>query len=219
MRLYLTLSKNSIIIPFNYQHLLTGCLHKWIGRGNNEHGQRSLYSFSWLQNTSATNKGINLNRNSYFFISAFDGDLIKQIMRGVMNDPEALCGARIVDIHIKEIPVFSNEEKFFLNSPILIRQREGEKTKHITYLDANFEELLTNNLKMKLQKANLPDSNLSLELDKSYAYPQTKLVNYKGIKNKTTLAPIVIKGSPEQIAFAWQVGLGNSTGIGFGAIK
>ena len=28
-----------------------------------------------------------------------------------------------------------------------------------------------------------------------------------------------LKGSPEQIAFAWDVGVGNSTGIGFGALK
>jgi CRISPR/Cas system endoribonuclease Cas6 (RAMP superfamily) len=31
--------------------------------------------------------------------------------------------------------------------------------------------------------------------------------------------PIIIKGKPETKLFAWNVGLGNSTGIGFGAIK
>jgi len=79
--------------------------------------------------------------------------------------------------------------------------------------------LLTENFKVKLQSVNLPVDNLSIEFDRNYAFPQTKLVDYKGIKNKTTLAPIIIKGSPEQIAFAWTVGLGNSTGVGFGAIK
>ena len=46
----------------------------------------------------------------------------------------------------------------------------------------------TENLKAKLESVNLSTDNLSVELDKSYAFPQTKLVDYKGIKNKTTKA-------------------------------
>lgn len=219
MRLYIKLSPNTQIIPYNYQHLLTGVVHKWIGKSNEEHGKRSLYSFSWLQNTNSNKDGINLNRNAYFFISAHDADLIKRITRGILDSPETFCGSRVTDIQIKEVPEFSEEERFLLNSPILIRQRDGEKTKHITYKDDNFEALLTENLKGKLRLANIPDDNVSVELDKSYAFPQTKLIDYKGVKNKTTLAPVIIKGTPEQIAFVWSSGLGQSTGIGFGAIK
>jgi len=66
MRIYVRISINKQIVPYNYQHLLTGVIHKWIGKDNDEHGKRSLYSFSWLQNTSSTKQGINLNRDSYF---------------------------------------------------------------------------------------------------------------------------------------------------------
>ena len=45
------------------------------------------------------------------------------------------------------------------------------------------------------------------------------MVTYNGIKNRASLVPIVIEGTTEQITFAWSVGLGNSTGIGFGALK
>lgn len=219
MRLYIKLSKNTEIIPFNYQHLLTGVVNKWIGEENEIHGKSSQYSFSWLQNTVSNKKGINLNRDAYFFISAYDADLTKRITKGILSFPETFCGSRVIDVQIKNAPEFSTEEKFFLNSPILIRQRVGEKTKHITYLDKNFEHLLTENLKGKLKAANLSTENVLVELDKEYASPQTKLVDYKGIKNKTSLVPVIIKGTPEQIAFAWTVGLGNSTGIGFGALK
>lgn len=219
MRLYVNISINNKIIPFNYQHLLTGVVHKWIGENNTEHGNRSLYSFSWLQNTNTNKNGLNLNRDAYFFISAYNVDLIKKIVKGILQDPELFCGSKVVSVQIKEAPAFSTEERFFLNSPILIRQREADEIKHITFLDDNFESLLTDSLKSKLKLANLSDANIAVELDKSYAFPQTKLVDYNGIKNKTTLAPVIIKGTQEQIAFAWAVGLGNSTGIGFGAIK
>lgn len=219
MRLYLKLSKNTTLIPFNYQHFLTGVVHKWIGGNNKIHGKRSLYSFSWLQNTNATKNGINLNKDAYFFISAYDTDLIKMITKGILSDPETFCGSKVIDIQIKNDTDFGTEERFFLNSPILIRQRDGEKIKHITYLDVNFGELLTENLKGKLLQANLPIDGVTIELDKSYHSPTTKLVTYKGVENKTTMAPIIIKGLPEQIAFAWTVGLGESTGIGFGSVK
>lgn len=219
MRLYIKLSKNTEIIPFNYQHLLTGVVNKWIGEENEEHGKRSLHSFSWLQNTVSTKNGINLNRDAYFFISAHDVDLIKRITKGILDNPDTFCGSRVVDVQIKETPSFSNEERFFLNSPILIRKRMNAKTKHVIYKEEDFETLLTENMKGKLKLAGLTPDDFSVELDRSYAFPQTKLVDYKGIKNKTTLAPVIIKGSPAQIAFAWEVGLGNSTGIGFGAIK
>lgn len=219
MRLYIKLSKNTHAIPFNYQHLLTGVVHKWIGRENKEHGQRSLYSFSWLQNTTTNKSGIHFNRDAYFFISAYDTDFIKRIIKGILESPNVFCGSRVIDVQIKDVPEFSNEERFFLNSPILIRKRDGDKTKHVTYLEEDFEALLTDNIKSKLQFAGLNADDIRVEFDKTYPFPQTKLVDYKGIKNKTTLAPIIIKGSPEQIAFAWTVGLGNSTGIGFGSLK
>lgn len=219
MRLYIKLSKNRGPIPFNYQHFLTGVVHKWIGTSNKEHGNRSLYCFSWLQNTKAGKNGLGLTPDSYFFISTYDTDLIKRITKGILESPDVFFGSRVIDVQIKTIPEFSNEERFLLNSPVLIRQWQDRRTKHVTFRDPDFEELLTKNLKNKLKSANLSEENISIELDKSYAFPQTKLVDYRGIKNKTTLAPVVIKGTPEQIAFAWQVGLGHSTGIGFGALK
>jgi len=219
MRIYIRLSKNKESIPFNYQHLLTSAIHKWIGENNEEHGERSLYSFSWLQNTFKTKDGFRFKDNSYFFIGAYEARLIKTIMKGILKDPVTLCGSRVIDIQLKAVPKFSDEERFVLNSPVLIRKRDGEKIKHVTYVDKDFDQLLTDNLKAKLKIAGLDTTGVSVNLDKSYAFPKTKLVDYKGIKNKTTLAPLIIKGNPEQIAFAWTVGLGNSTGIGFGAIK
>jgi len=219
MRLYVKISENKEIIPFNYQHLLTGVVHKWIGEKNSEHGKPSLYCFSWLQNTVSFKNGINIKPNSYFFISTYEPDLLKKIMRGILAKPEMFCGSEAIDIQIKNAPVFSFQERFILNSPILIRKRDGDNIKHITYLDKDFDSLLTENLKSKLAMVNIPNKDVSIELDKNYSNPQTKLINYKGIMNKTTLAPVIIKGTPEQVKFAWQVGLGNSTGIGFGSIK
>src|SRR5258706_11892582 len=112
MRLYLKLTKNTKTIPYNYQSFLTGALHKWIGNNSSVHGEISLYSFSWLQNTKAIGAGITLTKDSFFFISAFDESLIKQILKGILNDPSVCFGATVFDVQIAETPKFSNKEIF-----------------------------------------------------------------------------------------------------------
>jgi CRISPR-associated endoribonuclease Cas6 len=68
-------------------------------------------------------------------------------------------------------------------------------------------------------KAGLQDNTLDIRFDTSYSGAKTKLISYGKIKNRVSVCPIIIKGTPETKAFAWNVGVGNSTGIGFGALK
>ena len=62
------------------------------------------------------------------------------------------------------------------------------------------------------------DETLDIHFDLSYSKKKIKLVRYHNIGNKVSLCPIRIKGKAETKLFAWNVGIGNSTGIGFGSI-
>jgi CRISPR-associated endoribonuclease Cas6 len=67
--------------------------------------------------------------------------------------------------------------------------------------------------------AGLPeDESLKIRFDISSGNKRTKVIDYRGIKNRVNLCPVIMEGKSETKAFAWNVGLGNSTGIGFGAI-
>ena len=220
MRLYLKLNKSSYIIPFNYQHYLTGALHKWIGNNNDIHGKISLHSFSWLQNVKANgNKGINLTRDSYFFISAFNESLIQKILLGIINDPTLFEDIRITDAEITQHPTFSKQETFLTASPIFIKRRFNNHLRHITYDDPACNQYLTETMKEKLQSAGLPSDGLHIKFDTSSNSARFKIVRYKEIENRVNICPVTIEGTPEQIGFAWNVGIGNSTGIGFGSLK
>lgn len=219
MRIYLRLSKNQKLVPFNYQELLVGVTHKWIGENNDVHGKSGQYSFSWIQNTFATKDGINLGDDPYFFIGSINDSFVKKTIGGILKNPEMFCGVRVIDVQIRNIPSFRNSEEFFMASPVFLKLREGSETRHVTIRDEDFEKVLTDSFKRKLLKAELPSEGLTISLNPKTSYRQTKLVTYKGIKNKTSLAPIIIHGTQEQIAYAWCNGLGNSTGIGFGALK
>lgn len=220
MRLYLTLTRNKETIPFNYQPYLTGAIHKWIGERNELHDLLSLYSFSWLQNVSIRRQqGIDLKNESYFFISAYDEALIKQILKGVTDNPSVCYGSFVSDVQIQEDPTFSSAQTFFTASPVFIKRRINNNEKHITHEHSSSGLYLTETLKKKLKAAQISSDDVNIKFDNSYANPQTKIIRYNEIGNRVSVCPVIVEGSPEQIAFAWNVGVGNSTGIGFGALK
>lgn len=219
MRLYLTLTKNRETIPFNYQFNLTGAIHKWLGKGNSVHDKISLYSFSWLQNVVTKKSGINLTRDSYFFISAYDDGLIKQILKGVMQNPSICFGTSVSDVQIVDTPLFEPTCSFFTASPVFIKRRIDNNEKHITHEHSSSDLYLTETLKKKLKFADLSADGVSVRFDKTYFNPRTKIIRYNQISNRVSICPVIIEGTLEQLQFAWNVGVGNSTGIGFGALK
>lgn len=221
MRIYLRLAGNIEKIPFNYQKHITGAIHKWIGRDNQIHGKSGMFNFSWIQNTVAQNGYLVLRRDSYFFISSFYDDVIKSITKGILNDPFIFHELRVTDVQIQAAPHFNESENFYMASPILLKANgdRSKKIRHVTFLDSDFQSLLTENLIKKLSKAGIDSYGCSIRLCPDNNSRCTKLVDYNGIKNKTTFAPLIISGNQQQIEYAWSTGLGHSTGIGFGALK
>ena len=219
MRVHLTIKNDkSTIVPYDNIPILVGTLHKWLG-SNEWHNQLSYHSFSWLKGGTSGNGGLRFPKGAEWFISSYDITLIKKFIQGIQNDPTINCGLTVNDITIQKDPEFKESQSFTLASPVLIKRRDGEKTKHFLFSDKESDDLLTETLKTKLEKAGLNSSGVKISFNKEYHSPKTKLVNYNGIGNKASICPVTIKGSPEQIAFAWNVGIGNSTGIGFGALN
>jgi len=218
MRLHLRIKPSRETIPFNHQHLLTGTIHKWMGR-NEEHGKLSLYSFSRLTYGKTTTNGLKFESGSNFFISAHEDETIKKLITGIRLDPKLFNGLEVSEIMIQEKPELIDVEHFALASPIFIKRRVNDKIEHLKFDDPKSSEYLVETLKSKMAIAGINDNSLQIQFDTSYQRASTTLVTYKNIKNKANWCPVIIKGKPETKLFAWNVGLGNSTGIGFGALK
>ena len=218
MRLHFKIQTTKKVIPFDHQHLLTGTIHKWLGY-NNEHGEISLYSFSQLEGGKVTTTGFLFERGASFFFSSHNPDLIKKIIKGMQADPTMFNGLVVSEVIIQEDPDFSNRELFFVASPILIKRRNGEKIDHIIYKDKRANECLKETLLSKMEKAGLSDETLQIRFEVDYPKAGTKKITYNSVQNRASWCPVVINGKIETKLFTWNVGLGNSTGIGFGAIK
>ncbi len=218
MRLHIKTKSSSKNLPYNYQPILTGAIHKWLGE-NEFHNDISLYSFSWLKGGEARKTGLDFHQGTSFFISSYNPEFLKKVIGGIQNDPSIAHGLVVKEVIIQDDPEFSNEERFFCASPVFIKRTENNKEIHHTFHEEESSKHLTDTLKTKLKKVGLPDQKVSVQFDKTYHSPKTKVIYYNKIGNRVNLCPVIIKGTPEQIVFAWNVGVGNSTGIGFGALR
>lgn len=218
MRIHLITTRTKKIIPFNYQSILTGALHKWTRR-NTVHDEMSLYSFSWLQGGEPKKNGLAFHQGASYFISSSNDEFIKILIQGIKSDPNIAFDLKVQEITIQEDPAFKNAEKFHAASPIFIRRHVDGKDIHYTFREKESNKFLTETLKNKLKKAGINNEGIDVSFDDNYPNAKTKIISYNDIGSKVNICPVIIKGSPKQIAFAWNVGVGNSTGIGFGALK
>lgn len=216
MRIILKLSKNKSPIPFDYLPKLTGVIHKWLGIENEFHGTTSNYSFSWLKGTEKQGNSLTIPYQGEWRISAHETEIIKKIISGIKENDSLFCGIKVKEIIIQETPQFSKVQYFNLGSPILLKLKQENKQKFIYFKDEESAQTLTLNLINKMKKEEIPTENVKVYFDSNFNNAKTKAIDYKGITNIGSMCPVFIEGTQEQIEFAWNVGLGNSTGIGFG---
>lgn len=218
MRIHLKTTPNTTPVPFNYQQKLVGTIHKWIGN-NTVHDRISLYSFSWLNGGKMINNALHFKNGATMFISFYDEHIVKQIIKTILADSEMFCGLKVTEVTIDDDPQFSNRELFYCASPIFIKRKmlDGD-IKQFNFNDAEANQCLKETLLSKMREVGLEDDTFDIRFDTSFSKKKLKLVHYHGIGNKANLCPVIINGKPETKLFAWNVGIGNCTGIGFGAI-
>lgn len=218
MSIHLKIKSKNQVIPFNHQPLMVGTIHKWLG-WNEQHGSVALFSFSRLNGAKLNKEGLIFERGTTFYISAYDINMIKSLIKGIQEDPSMFNGLKVDEIIIESDPDLTQVEYFQIGSPILVKRNKESHVVHYLYNDPIVNELLKETLLTKMKKIGLEDDTLEISFDLKYSKAGTKLIEYSGIKNRVNWCPVIIKGKPETKLFAWNVGLGNSTGIGFGAIK
>jgi len=219
MRLHLTLTPNTEPVPFNYQHQLTGTLHKWLGE-NDLHDKISLYSFSWLRGkVKTTESGLNFPDGARWFISFWEKEYGSELIQGIVDQPRVAFGMEADEVQIARPPNFKEKWRFKVSSPVLVRKNRDEGgRKHLTFRDEEVGNYLERTLKRKLKEADVPHDEFSITFDDSYTGARTKLIDVKGTKLKSNLCPIIMEGDPKAIEFAWNVGIGELTGSGFGTV-
>jgi CRISPR-associated endoribonuclease Cas6 len=219
MRIQLHLTKNKgRVVPFNYHEKLVGVFHRWLGQ-NSLHDDLSLYSISWLGPGEVRSGGLDFPRGTYFSISAPNRDLLTELIDGVQSGYEVAYGMKVEAMTLYRTPDFGERNLFYTQSPVLIKRRlENGQQQFYYHYDDQAGDFLTETLQRKLRQLDI-STDVRVDFDRSYPKPRIKMATYHGINNKASQCPVIIQGDPAAVACAWDVGIGNSTGIGFGALK
>ena len=219
MRLHFHLTPNRTLVPYDYQGNLVGAFHRWLGE-NDLHDTVSLYSLSWLQHgQSVAGRGLRFPNGSTFSVSSYRDDLLSKLIAGVQSGYQIAWGMEVESITIQRTPQFGEEQWFKVASPVLLRSKpEGADRQQYHFpWEETANELLNRTFQTKLQHAGL-DLDALIRFDPTYTRRRTKKINYRGVPIKAALCPVIVKGDPRAVQFAWETGAGHSTGIGFGAL-
>ena len=218
MRLHFHLTPNRQIVPFDYQANLVGAFHRWLGQ-NDLHDTVSLYSLSWLDRGTPTRKGLVFPNGTSFFVSSYRDEMLSKLITGVQSGHQIAWGMEVESITIQRTPEFGEYQRFKVASPVLLRSKpEGAKQHRYHFpWEENANDLLNRTFQSKLQYAGL-DVDALVRFDPDYRTRKTKKINYRGVPIKAAVCPVIVKGDPQAVKFAWETGVGHSTGIGFGAL-
>lgn len=218
MRLHILTTRNTELVSFAYQQKLAGVLHKWLDKSDLDVLMAS-YSFSWLLNGKISGKSLEFKNGAKWFISIYNDSNVDAIIRRIRESPSMFCGMKVEDIVVQKTPDLSDVELFQVASPVFIKRKVESNNQYFFYTDKDAGRFLVETLNKKMLNMNLPlDETLAISFDQNDSLKKIKFVNYRGVGIKASLCSLIIQGKPETKAFAWDVGIGNSTGIGFGAI-
>ncbi len=226
MRLDLTLSPNTDPVSFDHLHKLTGTLHKWLGEDNSLHDGPSLYSVGWLKGGQGKNGALAFPEGARWRLSFWDAGAAKATLEGILQDPSVFAGMRVTEAQQQTTPAFSGGYRFDVDAPVLARRRrEDGSREYLLYDDERADAALTRTLRAKTGAADLDVDPASVEVrfDRGYNGAGTKLATIEkdghAIKHKGSECPVIVEGPPDAARFAWNVGVGELTGSGFGALK
>ena len=169
---------------------------------------------------SLNTKTVDFTNGSYFTVSSLDMEFINKLMIGVINNPDFIHGMTFNGVEHIEERFFDGWNYFKTLSPFLIKTYANKKTYSFLTLDDNdFENKLEEYLKKKLfsinNKLDLSDFKVSIP---RHVHHKVKKVLVKNVINKANYCHVSIYTNKEVAKILYHIGLGQSTGSGFGTI-
>ncbi len=241
VRLHLE-SDKPVSLPWNYPEWLMGLFYRWINAGNlalgyhlHERGftaeghRYKLYTFSWLfgKQLRATSQGLVLQPPLTWYVSSPLSTVIEAFVQGLWKEPEITLGRHPLTVTRAELlpealpagPPF----RIRTLSPILVSTREvqeGDTAPRKVFLSPDhpaFSRILTENLQRKLQALQQPP--VAGELQITPLRTRSRLLTLHGTHLRAYEGTFACEGPPKLLLFAYQAGLGERTGQGFGMVE
>lgn len=213
--------KTNKTIPFNNQHQMNGFIYTMLGdNAGKYHDSFSGYSVSSIQGgrMSSDKSGLIFENEPYINFTSDDmnvcKDFVSAIINAIDNKSADFFGLYPVRFETYDFPCGKKFDVVKTISPILLK-KNGRK---LTIRDDNWLEELTENCKNKLRHNGIEDNTFKIVIGNKEAV-KNKMVNVGKVFNPCTEAVFTVYGKENTRRKLYNMGLGNSTGTGFGAVK
>ncbi len=237
MRIKLTFTFNSLILPIHYNYVLQGTIYRNLKPSTatrlHEQGYRfgervfRHFTFSNLKGAfQIQGDEIRFWDRAELWISSIDSQVLSELAHSALNDTWQLMGQSVTISAVEVIPTpkIKPPVQIQMLSPMTIYSTlqfpDGrKKTYYYAPTESEFSELIERNAKKKYQ-AYYPDADVvALQLSIRPLRAQIKdqkILKYKGTVIKGWMGRYELDGNADLIGFTWDVGLGGKNAQGFG---
>lgn len=220
MRIVISFTRTNKKVPRN-NSIITSWFHKMLGH-NKHHDNQSVYSISPLLGGTVEKdepRYEKFNRGGYIIISTSDSELIYDILSKSIGT-EIFDGMEAYKIDKIDNKFYNDQTEMFFRttkSGLVLKSHTGNS--FTTLNDENFEELLNERTLAKIKKINpnIDTTDFKIEV---VEHKHNKVFNtiMKNAKIPASNVTVKISGNKDIFEMLYDLGLGNSTGCGYGHI-
>lgn len=212
--------RNGVRIPIDVsQKLLNGFIHGILGDNNPFHDKFSDYCISELQGMKLDKETRELcldgDNNPYITVSTYKNqNFLRTLVDGLYSKDKAFGGLVLDKIEVFSHNVHKEWDIVVSTSPILLIV-DGIK---ISIEDDGFVDHLKNHCVNKLKRNGIEDETFDVQIRRSDR--AKKCLKYVGESwNICSRVSLYVTGKPSTREALYELGIGGSTGSGFGSVK
>lgn len=218
MRIKIELTQPTESVPVNNQHFLNGFIFASFGKNCDRHDKFSDYNITSLQGGKLNDDKKTLSfpdSNPYFYISGSD-EFIGFAVNAFANSTSSFFGMKFNKLDVTDdFKINEYFDHIVTISPIIVKNKDGKK---ITFKDSCWIERLTDNCKKKLSHIGISDPTFKLEIVNPHKAKE-KCIWVGNTFNVCSNVRLKVYGDRKTRTMLYNMGLGGSTGSGFGGIK
>lgn len=223
MRIRIKFNGKNGNVPFSTQASVNSYIHDCLGRNNGFHDKASDYSLTSLQGgcINEARSGLRFEDDAFIIVSSQNADFMGRLIMGVMKHRQFAYGMTLSDIEHMEEDMHDGWNHLTTITPILLKRGYEQKGPQDYWKvgDEGYAEHLRSHLVNKLSKM---DPTLDLNgleiIVPERPFNRVKKIMVKNVPNFASNCWVSIKCSKKVATMVYHLGLGQSTGSGFGTV-
>lgn len=221
MRVKVNLSASENELLAHNQHIVNSFIHRVLGRDNKYHDAKNNYSVSSLQGgiLIKDTDNISFRDGGYIIISSLDTEFINSILIGLYTKP-FYNDIKVIGIEFIDEDFYDGWNHFVTLSPFIIKEYDNKHRYSFLTIDkSDFKTKVKEYLIKKIRNidSKLDLSNFDIEIKENINH-KVKKVMVKNVINRANQCHISILTNKKVANLLYNIGLGQSTGCGFGTI-